>query len=102
MAHQTTSIPTSNPRNQPISWPNPEENMPRVLPASEDRIFRSSLSAAERSLQATQRKISDAATSLVHSVRRFAAERPLHFVGVIAGVGLVAGVALRIWRSKDE
>jgi ElaB/YqjD/DUF883 family membrane-anchored ribosome-binding protein len=60
------------------------------------------LSAAERSLQATQRKISDAATSLAHSVRRFADERPLHFVGVIAGVGLVAGVALRIWRSKDE
>ena|SRR5438270_9212830 len=101
MAHQTTSIPTSNPRNQPISWPK-EENMPRVLPASQDRLFRSSLSAAERSLQATQRKISDAATSLAHSVRRFADERPLHFVGVIAGVGLVAGVALRIWRSKDE
>jgi hypothetical protein len=102
MAHQTTSIRTSNPKNQPISWPDPEENMARVLPASEDRIFRSSLSAAERSLQATQRKISDAATSLAHSVRRFADERPLHFVGVIAGVGLVAGVALRIWRSKDE
>ena len=54
MAHQTTSIPTSNPRNQPISWPNPEENMPRVLPASEDRIFRSSLSAAERSLKSLE------------------------------------------------
>lgn len=78
--------------------------MRRALPphtsATANDIYRSSLSAADRSFRATQRKISGAATSLARSVRRFADERPLHFVGVVAGVSLVAGVALRIWRSK--
>jgi hypothetical protein len=105
MAHQSTTIPISNPRSEPISWPNPEENMPRALPArtsvTANDIYRSSLSAAEQSFRATQRKISGAATTVTHSVRRFADERPLHFVGLVAGVALVAGVVLRIWRSKQ-
>jgi ElaB/YqjD/DUF883 family membrane-anchored ribosome-binding protein len=78
--------------------------MPRSLSlrasATANDIYRSSLSGAERSFRATQRRISGAASSLAHSVRRFADERPLHFVGVVAGIALVAGVALRIWRSK--
>ena len=76
--------------------------MPRALPvrtAASD-IDQSSLSAAERSLRATRRKLSDATTSLNRSVRRFKDERPLHFVGVVAGMAFVAGVGLRIWRSK--
>ena len=80
--------------------------MPRALPTqtsvTANDIYRSSLSAAEQSLRATQRKVSDAATTVVRSVRRFADERPLHFVGVVAGAALVAGVALRIWRSKQH
>jgi ElaB/YqjD/DUF883 family membrane-anchored ribosome-binding protein len=79
--------------------------MPRALPArtstTASDIYRSSLSAAEQSLRATQRKISGAATTVNHSARRFADERPLHFVGVVAGSAVVAGVALRIWRSKQ-
>jgi ElaB/YqjD/DUF883 family membrane-anchored ribosome-binding protein len=78
--------------------------MPRALPphrsATANDIYRSSLSAADRSFRATQRKISGAATSVTRSVRRFADQRPLHFVGVVAGLALVTGVALRIWRSK--
>ena len=78
--------------------------MPRALPAqtsvTANDIYRSSLSAAERSFRTAQRKISGAASSLVESVRRFADERPLQFVGVVAGVALVTGVALRIWRSN--
>jgi ElaB/YqjD/DUF883 family membrane-anchored ribosome-binding protein len=65
-------------------------------------IYRSSLSAAERSFRATQRKISSAANSLAHSVRRFADERPLHLVGVVAAVALLSGVGLRIWRSNED
>jgi hypothetical protein len=76
--------------------------MPRTLPSRTptNDIYRSSLSGAERSLRATQRKLSDAANSLTRMVRRFADERPLHFVEVVAGVAFVTGVALRIWRSK--
>jgi hypothetical protein len=104
MAHQSATIPVTNTTNEPISWPNPEETMPPALPArtsaTAEDIYRSSLSGAERSFRATQRRISDAATSLSRSVRRFSDERPLHFVAVVAGIALMAGVALRIWRSK--
>ena len=104
MAHQSTTIPIRDPQNEPISWPNPEENMPRTVPArtsaTANDVYRSSLSAAEQSFRATQRKISGAASSVAESVQRFADERPLHFVGVVAGVALVTGVALRIWRSN--
>ena len=79
--------------------------MRRTLPtrtsATANDIYRYSLSAAEQSFRSTQRKLSGAASSLARSVRRFADERPLHFVGVVAGVAFVAGVALRIWRSKQ-
>jgi ElaB/YqjD/DUF883 family membrane-anchored ribosome-binding protein len=78
--------------------------MLRALPArtstTANDIYRSSLSAVEHSFRATQRRISGAANSLQRSVGRFADERPLHFVGVVAGVALLAGVGLRIWRAK--
>ena len=104
MAHQSTTIPTRNTRNEPISWPNPEGTLPRALPAPKPAtakdIYQSSFAAAERSFRTAQRKASGAAASLARTVRRFADKRPLYFVGVVAGVALVAGVVLRIWRSK--
>lgn len=106
MAHQSTSIPTINTRNEPISWPTPEETTPRALPprtaAAVNDIYRSSLCGAKRSFRAMQGKISSTATSLARSVRHFADERPLHFVGVVAGIALIGGVALRIWRSNRD
>ncbi len=98
MAHQSSTIPIRNTR------PNSEETMPRVLPAPKPAttkdIYQSSFAAAESSFRAAQRKASSAAASLTRTVRRFADERPLHFVGVVAGIALVAGAALRIWRTK--
>ena len=48
--------------------------MAHILPArtstTAEDIYRSSLSAAERSLRATQRRLSSAANSLAHSFRR--------------------------------
>jgi len=104
MAHQSTTVPIRNTRSQPISWPNPEGATPRTLPprtpAIANDIYRSSLAAAEESFRAAQRKVSAAANSLTRTVHHFADERPLHFVEVVAGVAFVAGVALRIWRSR--
>lgn len=102
MAHQSTALPIGNPRNQAISAPNSEENARRIVPVrvSDPSNNRSFSSAIEHSFGASQRKISGAATSLVCSVRHFVDERPLHFVGIVAGVALAAGVALRIGRSK--
>ena len=107
MAHQSATIPIKNPRTEPISWPNPEENMPQAISPAEtsttaNDIYQSCLSAAERSLRVTQRGISNAATSFSRSARRFADDRPLQFVGVVAGVAFITGVALRIWRSNSH
>jgi ElaB/YqjD/DUF883 family membrane-anchored ribosome-binding protein len=78
--------------------------MPRALPArtsaTANDVYRSSLAAAETSMRAAHRKVTEAATSLTRKARHFADERPLHFVGLVAGVAFAAGVALRIWRSK--
>jgi ElaB/YqjD/DUF883 family membrane-anchored ribosome-binding protein len=79
--------------------------MPRALPArkpaSVKDIYESSLAAAERSFRAARRKTCDAATSLNGSIHRFADERPLQFVGIVAGIALLSGVALRVWRSQN-
>ena len=56
--------------------------------------------AAQRSLRDVQQKLTRTATSVVDTVRTFANERPLHLIAIVAGASLMAGVALRIWRSK--
>lgn len=103
MAQQNTAIPIRNSKTEPISWPNTEETMLRALPTAKSAkakdIYRSSLAAAGSSFRVAQRKTSAAAASINRSVRHFADERPLHFVGVVAGVAFLAGVTLRIWRS---
>jgi hypothetical protein len=104
MAQQRRTVPIRNTvpirdqRSEPISWPSPQEPVSRPLPTEE--LYQSSIEAAQNSLHTAQQRVFRAATSLIRSVRRFADERPLHFVGIIAGASLLAGVALRIWRSK--
>jgi ElaB/YqjD/DUF883 family membrane-anchored ribosome-binding protein len=67
---------------------------------SAKEIYRDSLAAVERALDRARRQVSDASSSAAQSLRTFANERPLHFVGIVAGISLLTGVALRIWRSK--
>jgi hypothetical protein len=100
MAQRRRTVPIRNQRSEPISWPSPEEPVSRPLPTkTEKELYQSSMEAAQNSFHTAQQMFR-AATSLIRSVRRFADERPLHFVGIIAGASLLAGVALRIWRSK--
>jgi ElaB/YqjD/DUF883 family membrane-anchored ribosome-binding protein len=63
-------------------------------------IYRDSLAATERAVGKAKQELSQAAASAARSVRSFANERPLHFVGIVAGISLLTGVALRIWRSQ--
>jgi hypothetical protein len=104
MASQGSAVPIRNAKNEPISWPNTDKVTPLMLPVesteSANEIYRDTLASAERVLGKAKDEVSQAAASAARSVRRFANERPLHFVGIIAGISLLAGVALRIWRSK--
>lgn len=56
----------------------------------------------EGSIRAVRRNVTHSTRSLLESIGRFADERPLHLVVTIAGIAFVAGVALRIWRSRYE
>jgi len=67
---------------------------------SAKELYRDSLAAVERTLDKARRQVSRVSTSAASSVRSFANERPLHFVGIVAGISLLTGVALRVWRSK--
>ena len=105
MAHQSPIVPIRKQRN-PVSWPRPEETASQVLPVEESAgeqtkdLYRTSTDAIARTLGDLQQKLFRTATSAVDTVRTFAHERPLHLIGIVAGASFVAGVALRIWRSK--
>jgi ElaB/YqjD/DUF883 family membrane-anchored ribosome-binding protein len=100
MAHRSPIVPTGKQRTEPISWPS-EGKVSPAQPAEKAReAYRASVAAAERTLDDVQQKLSRTATSLVDAVHTFAKERPLHLIGIVAGASFVAGVALRISRSK--
>jgi hypothetical protein len=86
MAHQSPIVPIRKQRTEPISWP------------TEDSVFLAP--SAERAPSDLQQTLVRSTASAVKSFRRLAIERPLHVIGIVAAVSLIAGVALRIWRSK--
>lgn len=104
MAHQSPIVPTRKQRIEPVAWPGSQQ--PQAVTAEETAaeeakdLYRTSVAAVERSLRDAQQKLSQTATSAVDTVRTFANERPLHLIAIVAGASFVAGVALRIWRSK--
>jgi hypothetical protein len=100
MAHQSRIVPARKQSTEPVAWPSEEKV--RLAPPAEKatEVYRTSVAAAERSLRDVRQGLSRTATSLIDTVRTFANERPLHLIGIVAGASVVAGVALRIWRSK--
>jgi ElaB/YqjD/DUF883 family membrane-anchored ribosome-binding protein len=102
MAHQSPIVPIGKQRSEPISWPSEGKTSSSAPAEKAKEAYRISVSAAERTFNDVQQKLSRTTTSLTRSLRSFATERPLHLVGIVASVSLVAGVALRIWRSKHD
>jgi hypothetical protein len=101
MAHQSPIVPTRKQRTEPVPWPSSQETPSQAVPAEEaEELYRNSRVAVEPSLRDVRQKLARTASSVVDAVRTFANERPLHLIGIAAGVAFVAGVALRIWRSK--
>ena len=113
MAQPNPVVPVANKQNEVVSWPSAEARTSRVHeiesvngPEHEDPIAKvreavgSGVDAAEKSMHRVQSQVSVAGKSLVHRIRRFADERPLQFLGIVAGLGFLAGAGLRIWRSN--
>ncbi len=100
MAHRSPVVAIGKQTSEPISWPS-EEKVSAAVPAEKAKeAYRKSVAVAEHAFNDVQNKLSRSTASLAKSFRNLATERPLHLVGIVAGVSLVAGVALRIWRSK--
>lgn len=78
------------------------ESTSKPTRAETKEIIETGVASDERSFRIAQRKVSRTASSLIENVRRFANERPLHFVAAVAGIAFIAGVALRLWRSSYE
>jgi ElaB/YqjD/DUF883 family membrane-anchored ribosome-binding protein len=80
-----------------VSWPGSEEPS---LASRTQQLYQEGVSAAESVVKRVQGDVSEATTSLITSLRRFANERPLRLIAIVAGAGFAAGVALRIWRWR--
>lgn len=119
MAERNPVMPVNNPEPTVVPWPGPGEAPPtstassatnEVIQAAGEKVqtagekakeaWRSGVTAAEDSLHRARRSVAQSANSAMNAVRRFADERPLRFVGIVAGVAFLAGVALRLWRSS--
>lgn len=60
----------------------------------------SGLVEAKDALGSAQRKVSDSVEAATQRFREFARQRPLHLLGMVAGVAFTIGIGLRIWRSS--
>lgn len=74
---------------------------PINFPATSNRKSEG-VAALQRSFGDARSKIVRSASSAYATIQRFADEQPLRFVMVVAGAAFVAGVTLRIWRSRHE
>src|SRR5437660_6885545 len=88
--------PSANPiypeKRVPISWPQP----PVRQKATE------AFSTAARSISTVANAFVRVTGRSVRRVRRAAWENPVYLVAGVAAVSLVAGVALRVWRSQQH
>lgn len=126
MAERNPVMPVNNPEPNVVSWPgsaaeSARANTPgttselahaagekvqaaseKVKAASEKvkEAWQTGVTAAQDSLHRTRRELSSRGNSFLYAIRRFADERPLHFVGIVASAAFVAGVVLRVWRSS--
>jgi len=101
MAYQRPIVPIrKQQRSEPVAWPSQDKVSLAAPTEKATEAYRASVAGAERAFRDARQKLSRTATSLIDTVRTFANERPLHLIGMVAGASFVAGVALRIWRSK--
>jgi ElaB/YqjD/DUF883 family membrane-anchored ribosome-binding protein len=112
MAQRSPVVPVSDDPSRVVAWPQSEVPVVGVNEAQTQdhendvaeevqEVLHAGVDASARSFRSAQRRLTQSAEELKSSIREFADKRPLHFVGVIAGVAFVTGVALRIWRSNS-
>jgi len=89
----------TNQINQVVAWP---ETAPETV-VREEIFNESGAIPTERARQTVETGAgATQVSSLINNIRRLADERPSHVLSAVAGVAFVAGVALRIWRSRYE
>ncbi len=93
MARAASASPIFPERNEPISWPQSRAELEKSEGATFSRDMWSVFTIGKPLIGVTARAI--------HRVRKAAFERPLYLVGGVAVASFLAGIALRIWRSRQ-
>jgi hypothetical protein len=93
----TNSVPAPEPGDTPATLELVHVAVPHKKAA---QILGGASKGVRQSILVAAHGISTVLSDIVHRTRRLADERPLHFVGGVAAVSLLAGVGLRIWRSS--
>jgi len=97
MAQRAAAIPVG--AEDQISCPQqPAQDLTASFPAASSRTR--SLELVHDSLNSAGRDISRAFSVMSARVRRFCNERPLYVLAFVAGISVLAGAALRTWRSR--
>jgi len=109
MAEPVASLPLPSEKVDPIPWP----AAPRVVAVPESgpaaKVTTIVHDAAERvrigtqrSWDATQRTFRKMMSNADAKMRYLRRERPLYIIAGVAATAFVLGVALRVWRGRDE
>ena len=95
--------PVTRQKSDPISWPE-KVTLHAVPPARPQRTSPDYdlKRGVQRSWAATQNATSRIARNLSSKLRRLRREHPLQVIAGFAVAGFLAGVGLRIWRSRHE
>ncbi len=93
MARAASATPISTEGTRPILLPGSHVGSEKAEGITFSDAARPILTAGSRCVDLSSRAI--------RRVRRAAHERPLYFVGGVAVASFLAGVALRVWRSRQ-
>lgn len=104
MAEPLSSLPIPPPKGGPIPWPHETDELETCEDLSqtfEESVERGRASF-QRSWESVQRTFARIANQAEDTARYLRRERPLHVIAAVGIMSFIAGVGLRIWRSRHE
>jgi hypothetical protein len=109
MAEPVASLPLPSQKADPIPWPaatrvlavpesGPAAKVTTIVHDAAERVR----IGTQRSWDETQRTFRKIISNADAKMRYWRRERPLYIIAGVAATAAVLGVAVRLWRSRDE
>ena len=106
MAERVSALPQPPLNDEPIPWPHKAETADAVTQEKSEGQEKLSLEDISRRARSAWQRVQDAGDRLITRSRKrmhtLSQEHPLRIVMGVAVACLLAGAALRIWRSSHE